>query len=43
MNMIHDIAVFVAIFASGMLVGYLMKVAMVNMKGNKYGNINQTL
>lgn len=37
MNTIHDIAVFVAIFASGMLVGYLMKVAMVNKKGKKDG------
>ena len=28
--MIHDIAVFVAIFTAGMLVGYLLKVVMVN-------------
>jgi len=28
--MIHDIAVYVAIFATGMLVGYLLKVVMVN-------------
>ena len=28
--MIHDIAVYVAIFATGMLVGYLRKVVMVN-------------
>lgn len=28
--MIHDIALFVAIFASGMLVGYLLKVILVN-------------
>ena len=37
MNTIHDIAVFVAIFTSGMLAGYLMKVAMVNKKGKKDG------
>lgn len=30
MNTIHDIAIFVAIFAAGMLVGYLLKVVMVN-------------
>ena len=30
MNIIHDIAIFVAIFAAGMLVGYLLKVVMVN-------------
>ena len=30
MCMIHDIAVFVAIFTAGMLVGYLLKVVMVN-------------
>lgn len=28
--MIHDIAVCVAIFTAGMLVGYLLKVVMVN-------------
>ena len=28
--MIHDIAIYVAIFAAGMLVGYLLKVVMVN-------------
>ena len=27
---IHDIAIFVAIFASGMIAGYLLKVVMVN-------------
>lgn len=27
---IHDIAVYVAIFAAGMLVGYLLKVVMLN-------------
>ena len=30
MNTIHDIAIYVAIFATGMLVGYLLKVVMVN-------------
>ena len=30
MSTIHDIAVYVAIFAAGMLVGYLLKVVMVN-------------
>ena len=30
MNMIHDIAVFVVIFASGMIAGYLLKVVMMN-------------
>lgn len=30
MNTIHDIAVFVTIFASGMIAGYLLKVVMVN-------------
>ena len=30
MSTIHDIAVYVAIFATGMLVGYLLKVVMVN-------------
>ena len=30
MNTIHDIAIYVAIFAAGMLVGYLLKVVMVN-------------
>lgn len=30
MNSIHDIAVYVAIFAAGMLVGYLLKVVMAN-------------
>ncbi len=30
MSTIHDIAVYVAIFTAGMLVGYLMKVVMVN-------------
>ena len=28
--MIHDIAVYVAIFTAGMLVGYLLKVVMMN-------------
>lgn len=28
--MIQDIAIYVAIFAAGMLVGYLLKVVMVN-------------
>ena len=28
--MIHDIAIYVAIFAAGMLAGYLLKVVMVN-------------
>ena len=28
--MIHDIAIYVAVFATGMLVGYLLKVVMVN-------------
>ena len=31
--MIHDIAIYVAIFAAGMLVGYLLKVVMVNKEG----------
>jgi len=35
--MIHDIAVYVAIFATGMLVGYLLKVVMVNKERIKYG------
>ena len=30
MSTIHDIAVYVAIFTAGMLVGYLLKVMMVN-------------
>ena len=30
MSTIHDIAVYVAIFTAGMLVGYLLKVVMVN-------------
>ena len=30
MNTIHDTALYVAIFAAGMLVGYLLKVMMVN-------------
>lgn len=30
MEMIHEIAIYVAIFASGMLAGYLLKVVMVN-------------
>lgn len=30
MSTIHDIAVYVAIFTAGMLVGYLLKVLMVN-------------
>lgn len=30
MSMIHDIAIYVAVFATGMLVGYLLKVVMVN-------------
>ena len=30
MSMIHDIAIYVAIFAAGMLAGYLLKVVMVN-------------
>ena len=33
--MIHDIAVFTAIFASGMLCGYLLKVVMVNLENRK--------
>ena len=33
--MIHDIAVFTAIFASGMLCGYLLKVMMVNVEKRK--------
>lgn len=28
--MIHDLAIYVAIFAAGMLVGYLLKVVLVN-------------
>ena len=39
MDLIHDIAVFIAIFASGMLVGYLLKVFLLNWKSknkNKY-------
>ena len=28
--MIHNIAIYVAIFVSGMLVGYMLKVVMVN-------------
>ena len=32
MSTIHDIAVYVAIFTAGMLVGYLLKVVMVNKK-----------
>lgn len=28
--MIQDIAIYVAIFATGMLIGYLLKVVMVN-------------
>ena len=34
MSTIHDIAVYVAIFATGMLVGYLLKVVMVNKEMN---------
>ena len=30
MSTIHDIAVYVAIFAAGMLMGYLLKVVMMN-------------
>lgn len=30
MSMIHDIAIYVAVFAAGMLIGYLLKVVMVN-------------
>ena len=30
MSTIHDIAVYVAIFTAGMLVGYLLKVVMMN-------------
>lgn len=30
MSTIHDIAVYIAIFTAGMLVGYLLKVVMVN-------------
>ena len=30
MGTIHDIAVYVAIFTTGMLVGYLLKVVMLN-------------
>ena len=30
MNTIQEIALYIAIFASGMLLGYLMKVVMVN-------------
>ena len=33
--MIHEIAVYVLIFALGMLVGYLLKVVMLNMEGMK--------
>lgn len=35
MSTIHDIAVFVAIFASGMLAGYMLKLAMINYEFNK--------
>lgn len=31
--MIHDIAIYVAIFAAGMLAGYLLKVVMLNKEG----------
>lgn len=34
MSTIHDIAVYIAIFAAGMLVGYLLKVVMVNKEMN---------
>ncbi len=33
MSMIHDIAIYVAIFAAGMLAGYLL----VNKEGIEYG------
>lgn len=39
--MIHDIAIYVLIFAAGMLIGYLLKVVIINkerIKNNKYGN-----
>ena len=32
--MIHDIAIYVLIFTAGMLIGYLLKVVIVN-RGNK--------
>ena len=35
MSTIHDIAVYVAIFTAGMLVGYLLKVLMVNKENLK--------
>jgi hypothetical protein len=35
MSTIHDIAVYIAIFAAGMLVGYLLKGVMVNKEMNK--------
>ncbi len=37
LSMTHDIAIYVAIFATGMLVGYLLKVVMVNKERIKYG------
>ena len=44
--MIHDIAIYVAVFATGMLVGYLLKVVMVNKEKIKkqeiYGNATRT-
>jgi len=33
--MIHDVAVFTAIFTSGVLCGYLLKVVMVNLEKRK--------
>ena len=35
MSTIHDIAVYIAIFAAGMLVGYLLKVVMINKENIK--------
>lgn len=35
--MIHDISVTVAIFAAGILAGYVLKVVMVNMDNNEIG------
>jgi hypothetical protein len=34
-EMIHDMTIFTAIFATGMLCGYLLKVVMVNMEERK--------
>lgn len=35
--MIHEIAIYILIFALGMLAGYLLKVVMVNKERIKYG------